>query len=317
MADPFEALRLPVVPLDPRPEFGRSLRRQLAYELGLSPTGATMTVQTDQPLASGQPTRVHERFHVLTPYIAVHDARAAIAWYTDIFGATGEGEPYIMDDGRIGHAELRFGDSVLMLADEFPELDILAPPNRGGTSTSFSVYVPDVDATYQRALDAGATAERPPEDQFYGSRSGWLRDPFGHRWSVQTPLPDSGPTRTIGGVAGRLGYYTFFAPDVDRAAAFYGGLFGWTFEAASPTPDGVHHGRHISNTPVPMGVNDDPAMPSPNLYYRVDDLEAMVAKVRELGGEVLEVEQHPSGGNAHCRDDQGVEFQLWQPAPGY
>ncbi len=313
MADPFDALRRPVVPLEPRPEFATALRRQLAHELGLDRGDRGRTTAS----ADGQVTRVHEGYHAVTAYLAVHDARAAMDWYTDIFGATLKGEPIIMDDGRVGHSELVIGDSVLMLSDEFPEMGVLGPVARGGTSVSFNVYVPDVDHTYQRAVDAGATSERPPEEQFYGSRTGWLTDPFGHRWNIATPLPDGPPTRSLSPAAGNLGYYTFYVPDVDRAAAFYGPLFGWSFQEASPTPDGVHRGRHVDNTSVPMGVNDDPSFASPNLYYRVSDLQAMAERVRELGGEVVSITDYPSGGNAVCRDDQGVAFQLWQPAPGY
>jgi uncharacterized glyoxalase superfamily protein PhnB len=177
------------VPLDPRPAFAAALRRQLTHELGLE----------ERDIASGSrpATRVHEGYHAVTAYLAVADARAAIDWYVDIFGASRRGEPIVMDDGRVGHAEIRIGDTVLMLADELPEIDVLAPPARGGTSVSFVVYVPDVDDTYRRALAAGAVRERPPADQFHGSRAGWLRDPFGHRWSISTPLPGGRPTRTV------------------------------------------------------------------------------------------------------------------------
>jgi uncharacterized glyoxalase superfamily protein PhnB len=321
MADPFDALRQAAVPLDPRPEFAAALRRQIAHELGLGDrragASASSAALAGARAAPRPVTRVHEGYHAVTAYLAVPDARAAIDWYTDILGASLRGEPIVMDDGRIGHAEIRVGDTVLMLADEFPELDVLAPPARGGTSVSFVAYVPDVDETYQRAVAAGAVVERPPSDQFHGSRAGWLRDPFGHRWSLSTPLPDGPPTRALSPVSGELGYYTFYVPDVDRAAAFYGALFGWSFEEASPTPDGVHRGRHVNNTTLPLGVNDDPSFASPNLHYRVADLQAAVAVVREIGGEVVSVADDAAGPSAVCRDDQGVEFQLWQPAPGY
>ena len=103
-------------------------------------------------------TRVHEGYHAVNIYLAVGDARAAMDWYVDVLRATRRGDPIVMDDGRIGHAELRIGDTVVMLADEFPELDVLAPPARGGTSVSLVVYVPDVDRTYTRALEASPRA---------------------------------------------------------------------------------------------------------------------------------------------------------------
>ena len=96
-------------------------------------------------------------------------------------------------DGRIGHAELAIGDSVIMLSDEYPEMGIMGPKRLGGTPVTLSVYVPDVDATYRRALGAGATSVRAVEDQFYGDRSGQFLDPFGHRWSVATHIEDVPP----------------------------------------------------------------------------------------------------------------------------
>ena len=134
------------------------------------------------------PTYVPEGRTAVTPYLMVTDARAAVAYYEDVFGARVVSEPIVMDDGRVGHVEIEIGDSVLMMADEFPEMGLLGPLSRGGTSVSLVVYVPDVDATFAKAVELGATPERPPADQFHGSRAGWLVDPFGHRWSISTPL---------------------------------------------------------------------------------------------------------------------------------
>jgi uncharacterized glyoxalase superfamily protein PhnB len=110
-------------------------------------------------------------------------------WYRDVFDATVEADPTIMDDGRVGHVELRIGDSLFMMADEFPEIDVLGPRSLGGTSVSFMVQVPDVDAVYARAVEAGATTERPIGEA-YGSRSVWVHDPWGHRWNIATTLED-------------------------------------------------------------------------------------------------------------------------------
>ena len=93
-------------------------------------------------------------------------------------------------DGKVGHAELQFGDSVIMLADEFPDIDFRGPKSIGGTPVTLGVYVPDVDAVFARALAAGAKQLRPVENQFYGDRSGQFEDPFGHRWSVSTHVED-------------------------------------------------------------------------------------------------------------------------------
>jgi PhnB protein len=96
-------------------------------------------------------------------------------------------------DGRIGHAELQLDDSVVMLADEFPEMGAKAPSAYGGSPVSLTVYVEDVDATFERATGSGATAVRPPENQFYGDRSATFDDPFGHRWTVNTHVEDVSP----------------------------------------------------------------------------------------------------------------------------
>jgi PhnB protein len=96
-------------------------------------------------------------------------------------------------DGRIGHAELEFGDVVLMLADEYPEEGIRSPTSIGGTATTLSLYVEDVDAVVDRAVAAGATVLRSVRDEFYGDRSGQIEDPFGHRWSIATHVEDVTP----------------------------------------------------------------------------------------------------------------------------
>jgi PhnB protein len=126
------------------------------------------------------------------PYLSVDGAGAAIEFYRDVFGATERvrmGGP----DGKIGHAELDLGDSVIMLADEFPEMGGKSPKTIGGSPVTVMVYVDDVDACYERALDRGATATRKVEDQFYGDRAGQFEDPFGHVWHVATHVEDVPP----------------------------------------------------------------------------------------------------------------------------
>ena len=120
------------------------------------------------------------------PYLLVADARAAIDFYCEVFGAERVGDPIVMDDGRIGHAELRFGGSQVYLADDFPEVGYIGPLGRGGATTSFHVRVPDADETFAHAIEAGAVAERPVANQ-HGSRMGSLLDPWGHRWSPVSP----------------------------------------------------------------------------------------------------------------------------------
>jgi PhnB protein len=135
---------------------------------------------------------IPDGYHTLTPYLIVKGAAAALEFYAKALGAQ---ELVRMADpsGRVGHAEMKIGDSPFMLADEFPEMGAVAPPAGGGHSVSFLVYVPDVDAAFARALAAGAKAVRPVQDQFYGDRSGTLEDPFGHQWTLATHVEDVSP----------------------------------------------------------------------------------------------------------------------------
>jgi PhnB protein len=130
-------------------------------------------------------------YHSVTPYLTVDGADAAIAFYREAFGAT---EVLRLPmGGKIGHAEVKIGDSHVMLSDEWPDMDRVGPARRGGTSVSLTLYVTDVDLVFARALCAGAHEERAVEDQFYGDRMGTLIDPFGHRWSLATHIEDVAP----------------------------------------------------------------------------------------------------------------------------
>jgi PhnB protein len=131
---------------------------------------------------------IPEGYHSVTPYIAVDDAAAAIRFYEAAFGAT---QTMRLDHaGRVAHAEVRIGDSLVMLSDEWPEYGVAGPKTRGGPTASFRLFVEDVDAAFARALAAGGTEERPVADQFYGDRAGSLVDPFGHRWTLATHIED-------------------------------------------------------------------------------------------------------------------------------
>jgi PhnB protein len=136
--------------------------------------------------------RIPDEYRTITPYLCVDDASAAIDFYTRVFGAK-ERMRMPAPDGRIGHAELTVGDSVLMLSDEYPEMEIRGPKSVGGTPVTLSIYVDDVDGVVERATKAGATLRREVQDQFYGDRSGQIEDPFGHLWSVQTHVEDVPP----------------------------------------------------------------------------------------------------------------------------
>lgn len=137
-------------------------------------------------------TPIPEGYPVVSPYLCVDGAEEAIAFYGAVFGATERmriGAP----EGKIGHAELAIGDSVIMLSDQMPEWGAVGPEMVGGTPVTMGVYVVDVDATFAKAIELGATSLRPVEDQFYGDRSGQFLDPWGHRWSVATHIEDVAP----------------------------------------------------------------------------------------------------------------------------
>ena len=132
---------------------------------------------------------IPENYPQLTPYLVIDGAAAAIAFYGTVFGAS-ERVRLPMPDGTVAHCELQLGNSLIMLADPFPGGAAKTPKELGGTPVTLSVYVEDVDEVFDRALQEGATAIRPVEDQFYGDRSGQFEDPFGHRWSVQSHIED-------------------------------------------------------------------------------------------------------------------------------
>ena len=139
---------------------------------------------TVKPIPDGYPR--------VTPYLHVDGATRAIEFYSTVFGAT-ERMRMPAPGGRIGHAELQIGDSVIMLADEFPDMNVRGPKTIGGTPVTVMVYVEDVDQVFSRAVKAGAKEIRPVMDQFYGDRSGEFEDPFGHRWNVATHVEDVPP----------------------------------------------------------------------------------------------------------------------------
>lgn len=134
---------------------------------------------------------IPDGYPMVSPYLCVDGANAAIEFYGTVFGAT-ERMRIPAPDDKVGHAELQFGDSVIMLSDEFPDMGAKAP-KAGEAGSTLSVYVQDVDALFAKALQAGATEVRPVETQFYGDRLGQFEDPFGHRWSVATHVEDVSP----------------------------------------------------------------------------------------------------------------------------
>ena len=133
---------------------------------------------------------VPEGYHTITPYLSVSGGEKAIEFYEKAFGAQELMRMPGPNGKGIGHAELQIGDSRLMLADEFPEMNFRSPSSLGGTPVMMHLYVDDCDAWFARAVNAGAKVTRPLEDQFYGDRGGCVEDPFGHSWYLSTHKED-------------------------------------------------------------------------------------------------------------------------------
>ena len=149
---------------------------------------------------------IPEGYHSVTAYLTVDNAAAAIEFYRNAFGAQ-ELLRLPMPDGaggeKLGHAEVKIGDSRLMLSDEWPGMGALGPKSRGGASASFLIYVPDVDRAFQRAIDAGGSADQQVADQFWGDRMGTVTDPFGHKWMLATHVEDVPPQELQARMAAR------------------------------------------------------------------------------------------------------------------
>lgn len=147
---------------------------------------------TTTPTPTLTPKPIPDRYHAVTPYLIVADAKAALQFYRQVFGAT-EAMRLAGANGKVMHAEMQIGDSIVMLADEFPEWDARSPQSIGGTPVGLALYVEDVDGVVGRAVAAGAKVLRPVQDQFYGDRSGTIADPFGHKWTISTHKEDVAP----------------------------------------------------------------------------------------------------------------------------
>lgn len=132
---------------------------------------------------------VPEGYHSVTPYLIVRGGNDAIEFYKTAFGAV-ELFRFPVPGGKIGHAEIKIGDSPIMLADEYPEMGHHSPATIGGSPVSLMIYVEDVDAVFNRAVAAGATVKEPLQDKFYGDRNGSVTDPFGHIWHIATHKED-------------------------------------------------------------------------------------------------------------------------------
>lgn len=306
MSDPLEVLRVPPAPAAPDPDFAARLRARMERALGL-PRGVAVSTTTvpSRPTVPGD-----HRAGGVIPYLGVYDARAALDWYVEVLGARRQGEPYVMPDGRIGHAELALPDGVVFLAEgDWPELGVVAAVPGAATSTvSLVLRVTELDRVLRTARQSGARVVREPYEG-YGSRNATIFDPFGHRWMLTEPVAaaaSGGPP--VRYRHGDTAYVSLWVPDVDRAAAFYGAVLGW---AAA----GEGAGRHVGGTLPAQGLWTSPGPPAVLCCYVVDDLAVALESVVAAGGEAGPPADEPYGRTAMCTDDQGARFALVQLPP--
>ncbi|GAA2406006.1 VOC family protein [Mycolicibacterium llatzerense] len=299
--DPLTVLTGGELPVQPDPAFAARLRARLEAAISL-PKGIVMSgtdtaiADLNAPATAAAPV---PRPAAL-PYLAVADARTAIAWYVDALGAVVVGEPIVMDDGRIGHAELALAGGVLYLADEFPELGLKAPAPQS-VSVSLMLAVPDTDAALAQARQGGAQVQREPYDA-HGARTAVVIDPFGHRWM----LTGSDPGAVVPIRHGDIGYISVQTPDAERAAAFYGHVLGWTYD-----PDT----RKVTSNRMHTGIFETTGPQTVFCCYAVADLDAARQAILAAGGQVGTPENHEWGATLDATDVLGTDFAVFQPAP--
>jgi PhnB protein len=153
---------------------------------------ARKTAKRTAPAAKKKVAPIPAGYHTVTPHLVCRGAAKAIEFYKKAFGAE-EVLRLAMPDGRLAHAEINIGGSMIMLHDEAPDWKAFSPQTVGDTSVSIMLYVNDVDAVFKRAIAAGATSTMEVADQFYGDRAGGLKDPFGHKWHIATHIEDVAP----------------------------------------------------------------------------------------------------------------------------
>ena len=299
-SDPLSVLHTDDLPVQPDSAFAARLRRQLESALSL-PEGVVMSGTANAIAELAEPVAPAAPRPAALPYLSVANARAAIDWYADAFGAVVVGDPIVMDDGRIGHAEIAIGDGVLYLADEYPEMGLKAPAAKA-VSVSLMLHVADTDDALRQAREHGATVEREIY-QNYGSRNATIVDPFGHRWMLSGPI--TVPSNVIR--HGDIGYISVWTPDADRAAAFYGHVLGWNYDPAS---------HQVTNTDLPTGIFATDGAATLFCCYAVDDVQAARSAIAEAGGVPGEIRQTEYGMLLDATDPQGVAFAVHEPSPG-
>ena len=301
-SDPLSVLHGNELPVAPDPAFAARLRARLqaALELphnteGVEMSGTdTVIAELNSPTAQSTVPRP-----AALPYLAVADARAALAWYVDTLGATQVGDPYVMDDGRIGHAELEIGGGMLYLADEYPEIGLTAPAPQQ-VSVSLMLPVTDTDAVLARAADRGATVVNGPYEN-YGARTATVIDPFGHRWMLSGPVTGAGVPIQHGDV----GYVSVWTDDVERAAAFYGQVLGWTFDRQT---------HQVTNTALPTGIHAAPGRHTLFCCYAVNDLAGARRAITAAGGVPGQETEFDFGTVLDAVDPSGADFAVFAPA---
>lgn len=302
--DPLTVLHGDELPVTPDPAFAANLRARLESALTLpNRTSGVVMSGTDTTIAELNETTAPAgapRSAVL-PYLAVANAREAIAWYTEAFGAAVVGQTYEMDDGRIGHAELQIGDGVFYLADEYPEMGLKAPAPKS-VSVSLMLHVADADATLALARERGAQVQREAYEN-YGTRNATILDPFGHRWMLSGPVTGA----SVGIQHGDVGYVSVWTPDAERAAAFYGHVLGWTYDRQT---------NQVTNTTLPTGIFAVPGPQTMFCCYAVDDLNGAAQAITAGGGQTGESHTFDFGTVLDAVDSQGVAFSVYKPNPG-
>jgi uncharacterized glyoxalase superfamily protein PhnB len=305
--DPLSVLHGSDLPVAPDPEFAARLRSRLESALSLpNRTEGVVMSGTDTVIAELNEPTVTEVAPTVprsaaVPYLAVSHAVDAIAWYVDALGAVVVGEPIMMDDGRVGHAELALAGGTFYLADEYPEIGLKAPVPQS-VSVSLMLNVTDTDAALERARSAGAHVQSEAYEN-YGARTAAIIDPFGHRWMLSGPVTGAAVPIQHGDV----GYVSVWTPDADRAAAFYGHVLGWTYDPAS---------HQVTNTSQRIGLFSVPGRPTLFCCYAVTDLAGARQSILDGGGQVDDVQQFDFGEVLGATDPSGVAFAVYQPRPG-
>ena len=307
MTDPLDVLRVPDGPVAPDPTFASRLRARLERALELPRGVVVSTTTVPDPTADLTVVPEQAATGAAIPYLAVRDGRAAIDWYVDVLGAVLEGDPIVMPDGRIGHAELTLAGGKLYLADEFPDIGVVAPqPDAAAVSLVLSVT--DVDGRLAAARAAGARVTREVAEA-YGSRNATIVDPFGHRWMLQQPLTTVPASEAPPAPwhQGDIGYVSIWTPDADRAADFYGAVLGWRYDTRPQA-------REVRGQSMHMGIFGGRES---NLFcaYAVGDVDAAVARVRAAGGTATSPVEAPYGRLADCVDPEGTRFAVYTPPP--